>query len=244
MASKDVLNISLLNEQVAHALKDEIVSGRLPPGERIDIGVYSKAWSISSTPLRDALKHLESQGLVDIIPRVGVFVAKLDQKALKEIFELRIALESLAVELATRAIPADSANSALECYSKAFNAAPRERNKHLAKVDYLVHKLVIEYCGNDRLVKMMGGLSDLIKWSQQTIIRDLREPYETTLPEHIEICEAICARNPERASRAMRVHLENTYERWKAELEASTKGSNASGESANTKVRTLRRDVA
>jgi DNA-binding GntR family transcriptional regulator len=214
-------NRSSLSEQVEQALKAEILSGRLAPKQRIDLQDYRKHWSISVTPLRDAVKVLETVGLVEVSPRRGVFVSQIDRTALKEIFELRIALEPMAIQLATPLIPIEEARNALSLYAQAQSASPKEeKDEQLPKIDLLIHNLALKHCGNQRLIKTMGGLQDLIRWSQQTIIRNLKKPYETTLPEHIRICEAVCARDAAGAAEAMRVHLENVYQRIERFLEA------------------------
>jgi len=214
-------NKSSLSEQVEQALRSEILSGRLAPKQRIDLQGYRKHWSISVTPLRDAVKVLETIGFVEVSPRRGVFVSQIDRAALKEIFELRIALEPMAIRLATPVIPIEEARNVLMLYSQAQNASPKQKKDELLpKIDLLVHNLDLRHCGNQRLIKTMGGLRDLIRWSQQTIIRNLKNPYETALPEHIRICEAVCARDAAGAAEAMRVHLENAYKRIERFLEA------------------------
>ena len=90
-----------LSEQVEIALKNEITSGRMQPGQRISTTDLRAAWNISSTPFRDAVRALEIQGFVIVEARKGVFVAPLDAKAVSEIFDLRIALECIAIERAT-----------------------------------------------------------------------------------------------------------------------------------------------
>jgi len=233
MQTTDMFNKSSLSEQVENALKEEIISGRLAPGQRIDLNAFSLNWSISITPLRDAVKQLESVGLVEISPRRGVFVSRLDQQAIKEIFELRIALECMAIQLATHAVPIEEARNAKKLYSQAKSALRKEhRDELLPKIDMLIHNLGIKYCGNQLLVKMMEGLRDLIRWSQQTIIRNLNESYETTLPEHIRIAEAVCARDAAGAAEAMRVHLQNTYNRIVPFLNAQATGDKPGGDGA------------
>lgn len=217
--SSAILNKESLSEQVERALKEEILSGRLAPEQRVDLSTYRRNWSVSATPLRDAVKLLEAAGLVEISPRRGVFVSRLDRKALKDIFDLRIALECKAIELATPFIPVKEAQQVLSLYSRAKNARQKDRAQLLQKTDLLIHDLAVKYCGNPRLIKVMEDLRDLIRWSQQTIIRHLREPFEVTLPEHIRITEAVCARDAASAATAMRIHLENTYKRVEAFLE-------------------------
>ncbi len=79
------LNTASLSEQAEEALTDEILSGRLSPDQRVDLSSYALRWHLSQMPLRDAVKRLESRGLVTIRPRRGVFVASLDPKAVREI---------------------------------------------------------------------------------------------------------------------------------------------------------------
>jgi DNA-binding GntR family transcriptional regulator len=208
-----------LSRRVMEAFSDQILSGRLVPGQRVDLGFYASKWEVSITPVRDAAKQLEALGFLKVLPRRGVFVAELSAKEVKDIFDLRTSLETTAVRLATPRIPKAEAERALQLYIKAGEAPPgKERLRLLPKVDLLIHTLALTYCDNPRLQKMMEGMRDLVKWCQSTIILKLNEPFMTTLPEHIAICEAVCARDPERAAAAMQTHLNNTSERIQAFL--------------------------
>lgn len=217
------INQQSLSERVEQALKEEILSGRLAPEQRIDLNAYSADWSISTTPLRDAVRQLESVGLVEVSPRRGVFVSRLDRKALKELFDLRIALESKAIELATIRMPIEEARNAQMLYAQVRSATRKsERDELLSQIDLLVHELGIRHCGNARLIKIMDGLADLVCWSQRTVIRNLNESYEMTLLEHLHIIEAVCARDASAASAAMREHLQNTSQRIEVFLMAQS----------------------
>ena len=203
-----------LAAKAADALSEEILSGRLTPGQRVDLGRYAATWNVSITPLRDAAKQLEAVGLVHVLPRRGVFVTELDAKELKDIFDVRIALECTAIRLATPSIPKREAERALRLYCMARDTtSDAERKELLPKIDLLIHTLGQEYCGNPRLQKLMDGMRDLIKWSQRTIIAKLNEPFLATLPEHIAICAAVCRRDADQAAALMQEHLENTFSR-------------------------------
>ena len=205
---------SLLSEQVEKALIAEILSGKVKPGQRIDLNAYRQLWSMSITPLRDAVRVLETAGLVEVSPRRGVFVSKLDGNSMKEIFEIRIALECMAVELATSRVPETEARDTLDAYLRArATKKGKSRKQLLDLVDLRIHDLCLKHCGNERLRRMMEGIRDLVILSQRTIVRMLNEPLETTLPEHIAIAEAVCARDAPRASRAMGAHLRSTLQR-------------------------------
>lgn len=208
-----VLNHASLGDQVRDALKDEIISGRLKPNDRIDLNEYAQKWSISPTPLRDALKNMETTGLVTIHPRRGVFVADLNQAGLAETFELRVAFEGMAIRLTTRHVPDAIAREVLEKYKAAGAVGGSKRIARLREVDDAIHDVAFEYCNNKRMRKMMESVRDLIFWSKQTIIRNVPEPYDATLPEHVAICEALVKRDGDAAERAMRVHLENSLAR-------------------------------
>lgn len=222
-----VLNHASLADQVRDALKDEIISGRLKPNDRIDLSEYAQKWSISPTPLRDALKNMETTGLVTIHPRRGVFVADFDEAGLAETFELRVAFEGMAIRLAARNVPEKIAREMLEKYRAAGATAGSERIARLREVDDAIHDIAFEYCDNKRLRKMMESVRDLIYWSKQTIIRNVPEPYEATLPEHLAICEALVSRDGDAAERAMRAHLENSLARIMEWLKAHPQESSA-----------------
>lgn len=207
-----------LAEQARDALKDEIFSGALKPGDRLDLSDYAKRWSISLTPLRDAAKSLETSGIVEISPRRGIFVVELDRKALREIFELRICLEGSAIRLAAQHVPREVAQEALDSYCRAGAAPAGERENALAEVDFVVHRLAKDYCGNARMQRMMESVWDVFEWSRHTIIHTVPIPFENTLPEHIEICQCLVDGDGDRAEQAMRRHLEHAFQRIDAEL--------------------------
>jgi DNA-binding GntR family transcriptional regulator len=214
-----LFNTESLSDQAERALKEEILSGRLAPEQRLDLNAYAARWHLSPTPLRDAVKQLEAQGFVEVSPRRGAFVARIDGRALKEIFQLRVGLECLAVELSIENIPLEEAEAALASYrATSIVVANRKRKELLSSVDNLVHNLVVKHCGNSRLQKTMDSLNDLIRWSRWICYSTEPIPYEAALPEHLEICEALCLRDAEAAVAAMRRHLLNTFHRIDAQL--------------------------
>jgi DNA-binding GntR family transcriptional regulator len=212
-----------LAEQVEDALRKEITEGRVRPGQRVSMADYQQSWNVSSTPFRDAVRALENQGFLTVSPRKGVFVSPMNLRAFQEIFEVRIALECVAVELATPLVPQDRADAALEIYQQMRPLLSQADNESIQTNDRLVHDLAREHCGNRRLQRLLVEQMDLIRWAQNTIILEMPESYELALPEHIAIVEAMCARDPAAASQAMRTHLQNArtrHESWlKSHLE-------------------------
>lgn len=209
---------SSLSEQVEHALRKEITEGRLVPGTRVNVSEMQAAWNVSSTPFRDAIRALEVQGFVTIEPRKGVYVAQMNRETLKEIFELRIALECMAIELATPLVPIDIARRVATLYQQ---QARGENSDALNVNDAAVHDIGRDHCGNARLQRLLVSQSDAIRWAQNTIIIKVPHPFEAALPEHVAIMEAVCERDAQQAGRCMRLHLENSYARITAQLSST-----------------------
>jgi DNA-binding GntR family transcriptional regulator len=205
-----------LSEQVEAALKKEITSSRMLPGQRISMNDLTAEWNVSTTPFRDAVRSLEKQGFVTVEARKGIYVAPMDAGAVSEIFDLRIALECMAVERATPLIPAEEASRVLKIYRQAQKSI--EAVSLDEKTDRLVHELAWLHCGNLRLQKALEAHMELIRWAQRTINRKLPAAFAIALPEHIRIMNAVCARDPRGAAQAMRTHLENSRERLRSQF--------------------------
>ena len=208
-----------LAEQARDALRDQIISGKLKPSERIDLNELAQKWSVSPTPLRDAVNSLEAAGLVDIHPRRGVFVAVLDREGLRETYQLRAAFEGMAARLVATTAPLVELRMVLERMLSADTLRGRDRRKRLIELDDLIHDFIFDHCPNRKLKRMMASVRDVLRWSQRTIIHAQMEGYEASLPEHIAICRALIDRNPDAAEATMRRHLNNTLTRLEGYLD-------------------------
>jgi DNA-binding GntR family transcriptional regulator len=224
-----MFNRASLSEQVEEALRQEITLGRLRPGQRISASDYLTSWNVSITPFRDAVRTLQNQGFVTVEPRKGVYVAPVNLKILQEIFELRIALECMAIELATSRARAEEAERVRAAYVEAAARLREGDHSLLAETDQAVHDFGRNFCGNARLQQLLSSHTDLIQWTQNTAIRKFPESRELALPEHVAIMHAVCARDAAGASHAMRAHLENAYLRMADRFEAGVEMSSAEG---------------
>lgn len=218
-----IFNKLSLAQQVEQALRTEITEGRVRPGQRISINDYQESWSISATPFRDAVRTLEMQGFLTIEPRKSVHVAPMTAQTFREIFDIRIALECMAIELATSWVPQDIANAALAICREAALRLKAGDMDFVRENDRIVHDLAMEHCGNSRLQRLLGDQLDLVRWAQNTIIQDMPSSYEMAVPEHIRILDAVCGRDPALASREMRIHLEGARGRHDAWLVSNSR---------------------
>jgi DNA-binding GntR family transcriptional regulator len=211
-----VIDISLLNTQVERVLKDEIMSGALTPGQKVDVDELAKRWSVSTTPIRDAIRRLEVAGFVNVIPRRGVYVSIPDLQQFKNVFDLRIALECLAIRSAAAILPSAELDQVIaQCQDALETQRATGDRAALIRTDQLVHDLFLRHCGNSKLVEIMDGLSDLIKWARTIITQD-PATYDLAGEEHLTILSAFKRDGSEAAEAAMRTHLENSYERTRA----------------------------
>lgn len=212
--SNQIVNIASLSDQVEIVIREKILSGELAPGQRISIDELSLRWGVSSTPVRDAIRRLEKVGFLKIAPRRGIYVSEFDAHEFKEVFDLRIALECLAVESATGRIPATEIDSMILEYQKAQTAFLESGNRTmLEQCDPLVHEAIIRYCDNQRLKEIVHDLHDLLDWARRIISVRRPETYELAFPEHMTILNALKAQNMEEAQMALRRHLKNSYNR-------------------------------
>lgn len=206
-----------LGDQVEHALKAEIISGRLAPGQRISHEELAAKWNVSYTPVRDAIRHLESQGFVKVLPRRGVFVTELDATTFQDIFEVRIALEVLAAKSATLQAPAAELERVLRSYQEAVATYQQTGDSSLlVERDYMVHDLLMRHCSNAKVIEIMQGLRDLVDWAQATIVSRNPAAYATTVREHMRIVEAMLARDVQCAQHEIEMHLQGALARYLA----------------------------
>ena len=202
-----------LNEQIARELKEEILTGKLQPDQKISIEELAKKWGVSTTPVRDAVRTLEAAGFLVVSPRKSITVSSLDRKTFQDVFTLRIALECCAVELAIDQIPAEvveNASKLLQAAVEKFKATGDY--EHLVEVDNIVHQMILDYCDNKRLVSMMDDLHDLINWARGIVIHHPKS-YDEAAYEHIQILQYVKSREKDLAVQAMRTHLMNSFER-------------------------------
>ncbi len=208
-----MLDTSSLNERIERLLKEEIVTGAFAPGQKLDIEQIAARWGVSITPVRDAVQRLEVAGLVHVAPRRGVYVSTPTEQTFRDVFDLRIALECLAIASAIMRIPAAEIDEVVAKSAEALDLLGRTGERRLLVAhDSLVHDLILRHCGNRKLIEIMEGLSDLIRWARNVITAD-PSMYEAAVPEHLTILAALRAGDVTAAEAAMRTHLTNSFDR-------------------------------
>lgn len=203
-----------LADTVATHIKNLILTREIKGGERILEDVVAKSFGISRTPIREALRKLEKYGLVKIYPHRYAEVIKLEPGDKQHIMEVRIPLDTLAIQLlAPRATEEDFeklmgfAEACKEAADKGDVAACFEN-------DSLFHMEISRLTGNPYLYEIAGNLDvkvQLLRTLTYVAIEEIQEG----LQHHIPIAQAIRKKETERAVSLMRIHLENFYNKAK-----------------------------
>ena len=196
-----------LNEKICQMLRNDILLGTYPPGERLDVNNLVGQYGVSRTPVRDALNVLQREGLVEIVPRVGYFISRITIRDIEDIFQLRLIVETASAELAARLITREEL-AYLEKLTRRYVVGDIESYKGFLAENRDFHYRVALATGNRRLAEVVDNL--LQQMQRLLILRlDLRENAEEMLTEHHRLLEALRARDAQGARQAMQDALQN-----------------------------------
>lgn len=201
-------NYKPLRELVFESLREAIITGKLGPSERLMEIQLAEEMGVSRTPVREAIRKLELEGLVVMIPRKGAYVAGLSIRDITDVFEIRRALEGLAAELAAER----STDGELEEMERFLVKISEEIEQgDLPKVietDTDFHTLIYKASRNTRLSQIINNLREQIQRSRTT---SLSYPgrMKIALEEHRKMVEAISSRDGELARNLAQEHIEN-----------------------------------
>ncbi|MFC7403759.1 GntR family transcriptional regulator [Georgenia alba] len=191
------------------ALRNAILRGDLPPGTRLTQSEVAARLSVSTTPVREALRRLASEDLVRIDAHRGAIVRAVDKAELREIYEIRLLLEPLAMRKATPNITEEALDRA-EAYWERMNTVSDPGQ--WAQDNRAFHAIFAEAAVSPKLVQILGTLRDTsatyIRW---LVVADPDLPARANR-EHRDLLDAVRARDAERAAQVEEAHLRNTFE--------------------------------
>ncbi len=197
-----------LRDVVFNTLRQAIITGEFAPGERLMEIALANRLGVSRTPVREAIRKLELEGLVVMIPRKGAEVAKITEKDLRDVLEVRSSLEELAAELATERMN-DEVKENLERALKEFEEAiESDDNAAIADSDVDFHDVIFEATGNARLIQIINNLREQMYRYRLEYVKDT-EYHTVLLNEHRELAKAMFAGKKEEARKIMKRHIDN-----------------------------------
>lgn len=197
-----------LRDVVFNTLRQAILKGELEPGERLMEIQLADRLGVSRTPIREAIRKLELEGLVLMIPRKGAEVAKISEKSLRDVLEVRRSLEELAIELACQRMT-ESDIKELEEAQEAFREAILSADAMtIAETDEHYHDIIYNGTGNNRLVQILNNLREQMYRYRLEYIKDA-DKRQILVVEHDYILKAIRSRHVAEAKKAIREHIDN-----------------------------------
>jgi DNA-binding GntR family transcriptional regulator len=187
-------------------LEQDIVTGALRPGERLDEQSLAARFGVSRTPIREALMQLASAGLVRLEARRGAFVASLSLREVIERFEVMAALEGACGALAARRLTEEGRARLLEAHEACRREAPGGDADAYYYANERFHHVLYEACHNAYLAEQSRQLHARLKPYRRLQLR-ARSRVATSLAEHQAVVDAILAGDGERAERALKGHI-------------------------------------
>ncbi len=187
----DMINEYLpLRDVVFQTLRRDILTGEIQPGERLLELHLADRLGVSRTPIREAIRMLELEGLVTMIPRRGAVVAQISTKGLRDVLEVRRALDDLALQLACERITEADKKALRDACVRFAEVTASQDPVEIAAADVAFHDIIVKASANDRLIQMVGNLSQQMYRYRLECIKDVTQ-HARLISEHEEILRCI-----------------------------------------------------
>ena len=206
MLNFDLQNHKPLREIVYEELKRQILKGEIAPGHRMMEVELADDMGVSRTPVREAIRKLEKEGLVTIEPRKGAYASDISIKEMIDVLEVRQYLESLAAGMAAARITPEEKLKLQEATDAYKQAIESEDTSEIIKWDENFHKIIVDCSGNKTLIQMISQVQELALRFRYIYYDDFSR-YRNQPLEHKEIVEAIMSGDSEKARHAADVHI-------------------------------------
>ena len=197
-----------LRDVVYHTLRDAILRGELEPGERLMEMHLADRLGVSRTPIREAIRMLEQEGLAITIPRRGAQVAKMTEKDLEDVLEIRDALDSLAVTTACSRMNEENGRLLMEALAVFEESVKSGEVRTIAEADESFHSVIYRITENPKLEAIIGNLREQMYRYRFEYLKD-NSYYERLTEEHRELVEALRQKDKEKVKNIMHTHLMN-----------------------------------
>lgn len=197
-----------LRDAVYKTLRQAILRGELKPGERLMEIALAEELGVSRTPIRDAIRKLEQDGLVRMIHRKGAQVANITEKDLTDVLEVRIGLERMAIDKACQMIGREQLDL-LEQAAKGFEEAIQGGDlTEMVEADKNFHEIIYSVSGNKCLIEMQANLREQVYRYRMEYLKE-ENVRKILVEEHGQIVDAIRERDAEKAKNIIYRHIEN-----------------------------------
>lgn len=195
-------------EFAADAIRDMLYHGAVRPGERLNPDVLAAQLQMSKTPVRDALQGLKLEGLVEVVPRVGVFVKKMTAQESTDVYRLKMAVEPLAASLAAERGDERARSDLRRMLRRLSTATSRENVAKAEEAVNDIHQQLFDMCGSEvvrETFRVINGRVRLLRFQNMAQKGRLTD----TLAQHEAVIDAVARGDAAAAERLMREHLDD-----------------------------------
>lgn len=224
-----------LHADMVEILRELIIGGELAPGDRLREAELCARFGVSRTPLREALKILETEGLVTLQPNRGASVSRISAHEVTELFEVISNLERIAVELAIARMNERAFKKLLRMHERMMRHYAAGRRRACFQVDFDTHNAIVAMSGNSLLVATHEGLMLRARRGRYMALFSQRR-WDQSMQEHEQIIAAIADREAPTASELMRRHVLETGKVICQQLEAEALGGEGSPQKGKEKT--------
>lgn len=211
----DIIRITprrTLHEEVLERLRDMIIEGRLEPGQRINEGLVGAQLGVSRTPLREAIKSLASEGLVEMQPTKGAVVRKLRASDLRQILEVLTSLEQLGGRLACAQASDETIQALAALHAQMMELYAQRNRLEYFKLNQAIHTAIVAASGNTVLTEMHETLQARIK-RLRFVGNEGPVKWAGAVAEHEEMMAALAKRDGDALAEAIGRHMAHTLTR-------------------------------
>ncbi len=197
-----------LRDVVFKQLREEILYGKLKPGERLMEIALSERLGVSRTPVREGIRLLEKEGLVVMLPRRGAHVASITAKQLEDVLEARRTLETFAVNACCAKITKMRFEELKEANRKFAETISTRDLRAMADCDTEFHNIIIDTAGNEKVKELLISLKEQIFRYKYEFMKEMDDPTRL-VREHEQIISAIGECRSDRAVELIRMHIDS-----------------------------------
>lgn len=201
-------NYKPLRDIVFDYMKNAIITGEFKPGERLMEVQLAEKLGVSRTPVREAIRKLELEGLVVMVPRKGAYVSDLDARDLLNVLEIRGSLEGLAASLAAERITDEEIKELNSIVDEFYKSIEINDHEALVKSDKAFHDLIFAASRNEKLVQIMNNLQEHVHRFRVRYISEEKKS-KKLYQEHKKILESLENRNADNARKWAEKHIHN-----------------------------------
>lgn len=203
-----------LRGQVFDKIRSDILNGKYKRGEELVESSIGKELGISRTPVREAIRQLELEGLVQLVPNKGAFVTGISEKDVRDIYLIRARLEGLAARMAAKNITPEPLDAMEETVVLSEYHAKKEHYEQVCEMDSKFHKLLYKASGSRILEHTLTDFHQYVQRVRMASIMKKRR-MEKSNDEHDAILTAIREHDEEKAELVATRHISNTVENLK-----------------------------